>query len=75
MVRGIQPLSVMRDAWFRCFAPRSWLLGVVPSQRFHPGRDDATQFLKPASPVVVRCQPWFYLRLVAYCFFGLSEGA
>jgi len=21
------------------------------------------------------CQPWFYLRLEAYCFFGLSEGA
>ena len=21
------------------------------------------------------CQPWFYLRLVAYGFFGLSEGA
>jgi len=25
--------------------------------------------------VVVRRQPWFYLRLVAYCFFGLSERA
>jgi hypothetical protein len=21
------------------------------------------------------CQPWFYLRLVAYSFFRLSEGA
>jgi len=21
------------------------------------------------------CQPWFYLRLVAYSFFWLSEGA
>jgi hypothetical protein len=21
------------------------------------------------------CQPWFYLRLEAYCFVGLSEGA
>jgi hypothetical protein len=27
------------------------------------------------SRVVVRCQPWFYLRLVAYSFFWLSEGA
>ncbi len=29
----------------------------------------------PTSSVVVRCQPWFYLRLVAYSFFWLSEGA
>src|SRR5215471_6966202 len=29
----------------------------------------------PTSNVVVRCQPWFYLRLVAYSFFRLSEGA
>ena len=28
-----------------------------------------------ASVPVVRWQPWFYLRLVAYGFFGLSEGA
>ncbi len=28
-----------------------------------------------ASVPVVRCQPWFYLRLVAYGFIGLSEGA
>jgi len=26
------------------------------------------------SSVVARCQPWFYLRLVAYSFFWLSEG-
>src|ERR1700724_3002297 len=37
--------------------------------------DDADRFLKLASAAVVRCQPWFYLRLVAYCFFGLSERA
>ena len=55
--------------------PTDLVAWVVPSQRFHSGRDDATPFLKPASPVVVRCQPWFYLRLVADCFFGLSEGA
>jgi hypothetical protein len=28
-----------------------------------------------ASVPVVWWQPWFYLRLVAYGFFGLSEGA
>ena len=28
MVRDIQPLLVMRDAWFRCCAPRTWLLGL-----------------------------------------------
>src|SRR5215468_2986899 len=28
----------------------------------------------PTSSVVVKCQPWFYLRLVAYSFFWLSEG-
>jgi hypothetical protein len=28
MVRGIQPLSVVRDAWFRRCAPRTWLLGL-----------------------------------------------
>jgi hypothetical protein len=27
------------------------------------------------SSVVVQCQPWFYLRLAAYSFFWLSEGA
>jgi hypothetical protein len=31
--------------------------------------------LRPTSKPVVRCQPWFYLRLVAYRFFGLSERA
>ena len=59
----------------RVLCPADLVAWVVPSQQFHSGSDDATQFLKPASPVVVRCQPWFYLRLVAYCFFGLSEGA
>jgi hypothetical protein len=28
-----------------------------------------------ASIALARCQPWFYLRLVAYSFFRLSEGA
>ena len=38
-------------------------------------RDDAVRFLTQTSRVVVQCQPWFYLRLFAYRFFWLSEGA
>ena len=37
--------------------------------------DDALRFLTQTSSVVVQCQPWFYLRLAAYSFFWLSEGA
>src|SRR5256885_1272744 len=29
----------------------------------------------PASSVAAMCQPWFYRRLEAYGFVGLSEGA
>ena len=38
-------------------------------------RDDVLRLLTQTSSVVVRCQPWFYLRLEAYSFFWLSEGA
>jgi hypothetical protein len=38
-------------------------------------RDDVLRFLAQTSSVVVRCQPWFYLRLEAYSFFWLSERA
>jgi hypothetical protein len=38
-------------------------------------RDDVLRFLTQTSSAVVRCQPWFYLRLEAYSFFWLSEGA
>src|SRR6266852_567273 len=38
-------------------------------------RDDVIRLLTRTSSVVVRCQPWFYLRLEAYSFFWLSEGA
>jgi hypothetical protein len=41
---------------------------IVMSQR-------RPRFLTQTSRVVVQCQPWFYLRLVAYDFFWLSEGA
>jgi hypothetical protein len=44
MVRGIQPLSVMRDAWFRCCAPRTWLLRSFHLSRSILVADDATQF-------------------------------
>src|SRR6266849_2800876 len=37
--------------------------------------DNAHRLLTQTSRVVVRCQPWFYLRLEAYSFFWLSEGA
>ncbi len=29
----------------------------------------------PVSSVLAMGQPWFYLRLEAYCLIGLSEGA
>ena len=35
--------------------------------------DDSETRGKPDGMCV--CQPWFYLRLVAYSFFRLSEGA
>ena len=38
-------------------------------------RNDAVQFLTQTSRAVVQSQPWFYLRLFAYRFFWLSEGA
>ena len=38
-------------------------------------RDDVLGLLTLTSSVVVRCQPWFYLRLEAYSFFWLSEEA
>jgi hypothetical protein len=49
---------------------------VVPFPQIHLHRgDDALRFLTQTSSVVVQCQPWFYLRLAAYSFFWLSEGA
>jgi hypothetical protein len=37
--------------------------------------NDAHRFPTQTSRAVVQCQPWFYLRLFAYRFFWLSEGA
>ena len=36
---------------------------------------DAIEFERAASETGAQGQPWFYLRLVAYGFFRLSEGA
>ena len=49
---------------------------IVPSQ-FEYCRYRAASFLKLESLIVghyKKCQTWFYLRLVAYGFFRLSEG-
>jgi len=51
------------------------LLGFLFSVDSFCCGDDAHRFLARASSVVAKCQPWFYLRLVAYSFFWLSEGA
>jgi len=47
----------------------------LPSHEIHRRGDDAFRFRTQTSRVVVLCQPWFYLRLAAYSFFWLSEGA
>jgi hypothetical protein len=41
----------------------------------HRGVRRRLRFAEATSGVVVQCQPSFYLRLVAYRFFWLSEGA
>src|ERR1700687_6147914 len=68
------------EATEKFFLPSSPCVGV--RIRDFPGsgdssrwRDDLLRFLTQTSSVVVRCQPWFYLRLEAYSFFWLSEGA
>ncbi len=48
----------------------------VPFLQIHlVGVTTVLQLLTQTSSVVVKCQPWFYLRLEAYSFFWLSEGA
>src|SRR6266480_2830693 len=60
---AIQPVCWSEDPWFSLF------------RRFTSRRDDVLRLLTRTSSVVVRCQPWFYLRLKAYSFFWLSERA
>ena len=52
-------------------------VSVPPVVPFHGG-DNAIRFLKRPSLTVIHLMSgnaWSYLRLVAYGFFGLSEGA
>jgi hypothetical protein len=37
--------------------------------------DDAVEFERAASELVLQWQPWFYPRLVAYGYFWFSERA
>jgi hypothetical protein len=70
LFRDIKPLSPWKTlVW--CLAPGFFHRSscIVFSS------DDADQFRNASSRAVVWWQPWIYLRLVAYCFFGLSEGA
>jgi hypothetical protein len=74
VIRDIQSLVTTEDA---SLGPYPWVwVCVVPSQRFHVlVATTPISFETKSSRAVVRCQPWIYLRLVAYSFFGLSEGA
>src|SRR5438876_249451 len=62
--RRLPALSTMKDAWF-WGAP--WLtFNLFPILvALSSSRGDADRSLKLASLVVVRCQPWIYLRLLA----------
>ena len=61
-----QPLSARRCSRFCFFLRGSWGLVLFHLSSFiFVSSDDADRFLKLASPAVVRCQPWIYLRLVA----------
>ena len=66
MVRDIQPLVSYEGRLSLLSCPVVFGFCMVPSQQLHLlSSDNADRFLKRASAVVVRCQPWFYLRLVA----------
>jgi len=54
---------------------RTWLFGFSSPAVFIVWLRRCQSVLKPTSKMVVRCQPWFYLRLLAYSYFGLSERA
>jgi hypothetical protein len=44
-------------------------------RQIHGDLESTADFPDAASRVGCKCQPWFYLRLAAYSFFWLSEGA
>ena len=52
---------------------RSELIEEEGKQILDSGSISETRASKTGCAVM--CQPWFYLRLVAYSFFRLSEGA
>jgi hypothetical protein len=53
--------------------PAVWVFSISGFQRFFATKPVRSETSKAER--VVRCQPWFYRRLVAYRFFGLSERA
>src|SRR5438552_9533730 len=59
LICDIQPLSPRRRSGVVALNDCISAAGIFFSS------DDADQFLKLASLVVVRCQPWIYLRLLA----------
>ena len=62
--------------WSRLLATKVQRYGFSLPAVFIAVRNEANRFLKPAKlNMVVRCQPWFYLGLMAHSFFGLSERA
>ena len=62
----IQP-TVVSLLWRSCW------LSILLS--FSADGDDAVEFERAASELVLERQPWFYPRLVAYGYFWLSERA
>jgi hypothetical protein len=52
---------------------RSCLFSILLS--FSAAGDDADEFERAASELVLQRQPWFYPRLVAYGYFWLFERA
>jgi hypothetical protein len=67
----------MEVAGFGCRALRSSMLLVFHLSSFiFFSDDDADRFRMLGKPYgCAVCQPWIYLRLEAYGFVGLSEGA
>ena len=70
MVLSFRPMDSVGSLY-----SRTWLFGFSSPAVFIGYSRRSQSVLKPTSKTVVRCQPWFYLRLVAYSFFGLSERA
>src|ERR1035437_3368069 len=61
--------------WTRYVAQPITAVWIFSVSGFHRVSSRCQSTLRPTSKTVVRCQPWFYLRLMAYRCFGLSERA